>query len=191
MRPRALTPTSPLHTLIAAVPDKALRPLVLELMRNGAAETAPAAVDPPRRATKRRRGWPKGKPRGRRGRPRKAKAAATERKLLARRKRAVLYQRARRAAAKRALAGGGRGPNPPSPGLDGNGTKGPGAKPEITPAQLWAHAEAMQPLAPWRAVARELDLNTAQMQSCYRHRSLPPNLSSGAVEKFCALELPA
>jgi hypothetical protein len=49
----------------------------------------------------------------------------------------------------------------------------------------------MQPLAPWRAVARELDLNTAQMQSCYRHRSLPPNLSSGAVEKFCALELPA
>jgi hypothetical protein len=96
----------------------------------------------------------------------------------------VVYQRKKRAAAKLALAGGGRGPNP-----DGNGTKGPGAKPEITPAQLWAHAEAMQPLAPWRAVARELDLNTAQMQACYRHRSMPPALTSSMVEKF--LELPA
>lgn len=50
-----------LQALLAAVPDKALRPLVLELL-NGAAETAPPAT-PVRR---RRRGWPKGKPRGRR-----------------------------------------------------------------------------------------------------------------------------
>jgi hypothetical protein len=79
---------SPLQTLLAAVPDEALRPLVLALL-NGA---APAAANPGRRrwqprqegdfrngrplagdrrqggAPRRRAGWPKGKPRG----PRKA-----------------------------------------------------------------------------------------------------------------------
>jgi hypothetical protein len=52
-------PTSPLHALIAAVPDEALRELVLELLLNGSSPSA----HPVRR---RRRGWPKGKPRGRR-----------------------------------------------------------------------------------------------------------------------------
>jgi transposase len=56
-------PTSPLHALIAAVPDNRLRELVLELLQNGAAQTAPPATE----VRRRRRGWPKGKPRGRRG----------------------------------------------------------------------------------------------------------------------------
>src|SRR4249920_2327958 len=49
-----------LKALLAAVPDNRLRELVLELLLNGSSPSA----HPVR---KRRRGWPKGKPRGRRG----------------------------------------------------------------------------------------------------------------------------
>jgi hypothetical protein len=70
---------STLHTLIAALPDEALRPLVLALLQNGA--TTPAAL--PARAAqpvakKRPHGWPKGKLRG----PRKAAGAANADQLV-------------------------------------------------------------------------------------------------------------
>jgi hypothetical protein len=79
--------TSPLHTLIAAVPVEALRSLVLELLLDGAAETsapsqkrdghhAAAPFDQRSGRSGRRRGWPKGKPRGGPGLPPRARAAA-------------------------------------------------------------------------------------------------------------------
>jgi hypothetical protein len=69
MRPPSTTPTtSALVALVAALPDEALRPLLLELLNGASAsagEPAPAGALAPE-VRKRRRGWPKGKPRGRR-----------------------------------------------------------------------------------------------------------------------------
>jgi transposase len=227
--------TSPLHTLVAAVPVSALRELVLELLQNGAAETsAPSQKRNSRHqaAAKRRRGCPKGKPRGqqalspraraaaaiaahpgqsnraiadeigvsvqtvmrarhdgavekriRPGQPRKASTSArpetgaqAKTKLAAHRKRRAEMQarwRAKRAAAKAAKA----------KAKAGNGSNGADAA--ATPTQaFWRHAEMLQPMGPWKAVAREFGTNEAQAKDCYRKAVLPPGLPAAAVERF-------
>jgi hypothetical protein len=61
---------------------------------------------------------------------------------------------------------------------------------EIPTAQaLWRRAEALQPKTPWRAVAHEFGTNEAQALDCYRAGTLPPGMTSSAIERF--LELPA
>jgi hypothetical protein len=74
--------TAALRTLIAAIPDDRLRELVLELMLNGLAASAPAAPAEAPALAKRRGGWPRGRRRG----ARKARATAA-RKVATRRRR--------------------------------------------------------------------------------------------------------
>jgi hypothetical protein len=91
---RQPTVTSPLHALVAAVPADRLRELVLELL-NGSIAPKPAPATPVRRrAAKRRRGWPLGKPRrprsqsraGRRGSTRAAGPDGSPEKRVGRRR---------------------------------------------------------------------------------------------------------
>jgi hypothetical protein len=177
-------PPSPLEIMIAALPDAALRPLVLALLQNGAIANTPVEpVRAPRRArrpltviagAKRRGGWPKGKPRGRGpGRPPKdPDAAAVDEKLLARRERAKLAARAKRAAAKAALAGNGQEQAKPE------------AKAPVTAAVFWRHAETLAPTKPWRIVARELGANEQLALDCHRNHTIPPGLTASAIERF-------
>src|SRR5207342_309055 len=71
---------TPLQILVAAIPNAALRPLLIELLQNGAMPTAPLAPDAAETTTSpaARRGWPRGKPRGRKAHRRKAAAGETE-----------------------------------------------------------------------------------------------------------------
>jgi hypothetical protein len=110
--------------------------------------------------------------------PRTARATVDP-KLVARRKRAVVYQRRKRAAAKQALASSSNG------STEASGTRSPAS---ATPTQrFWSHAEALQPTAPYKAVANEFGLNPAQTKDCYRKAVLPPGMSSSAVERFLEL----
>jgi hypothetical protein len=173
-----------LESLIAALPDKALRPLILALLQNGASADTP--VEPmrtPRHArrprivaarAKRRGGWPLGKKRGP-GRPRlDADTAAA--KLAARRDRNNELARARRAAARAARTGD------TGSGADNGSAKAVSA--EVTPARFWGHAEALAPTKPWRIVARELGVNEQLALDCHRNRSIPPALGASAIERF-------
>jgi hypothetical protein len=67
-------PASPLDILLAAIPDEALRPLVLALVTNGSAAPRAPLADPPPPPAAKRAGWPKGR---KRGRVRPSAAAAT------------------------------------------------------------------------------------------------------------------
>jgi hypothetical protein len=165
--------THVLHTLIAVLPDEALRPLLLELLRNGAGTDLPAAPvqdDPasaPRRP-RRRGGWPKGE---KRGRPRKGARADADTKRLERNERAKLWARKTRAAAKAALQADSH--------QAGNGAST--ASTGITPAQLWEHAARVSPKTPWKAVAREFGTNEAQALDCWRTGSLIPGIAAEAI----------
>ena len=112
----------------------------------------------------------------RRGRPRKVVDTAVDPKLLARRQRAVAYQRAKRAAAKQDKA-------ERAPAETSNGK----APAKVSAAALWEHAELLAPKTPWRAVAKEFGANEAQMLDCYRARGLPPGVAVNAIERFLEL----
>ncbi len=197
MRPATSLPTSPatLRAVVDALSDTRLAALVVALARTGDAAVTPGEA-PAEPATRRRYARHTDKPRrsrppaaraGRRGRPRQDHpdaAAVSEAKRIARRARAVVYQRAKRAAAKAAMAAAEHG--------NGNGaTNGQSValRPATTPAELWADAARISPKTPWRAVAREFGVNEARTLDAYRNRSLPPGITSIAIERF--LELPA
>jgi hypothetical protein len=165
--------TAVLQILVAALPDAALRPLLVELVLGGAMAAAPlaSATETKTPAPARiRRGWPRGVPRG----PRKQAAVKRTRAQL---DQLNAKRKAARAAAKATVAK----PN------GGNGSS-PAAEP--TPAQtLWQHAEKLQPKAPWRAIVREFGINEAVAQDAHRTHKLPPGITGDAVTRF--LELPA
>jgi hypothetical protein len=179
---------TPLQTLVAALPDEALRPLVLALLQNGASAPAAEPATPPRRAARprlvakpRRGGWPKGKPR--RGRPPKVEtAAALEAKLAARRERNNAAARAKRSAAKVEHAST-SAQQTADQASNGNGV----TQPKPTAAMLWAHAATLSPKAPWKAVARELGTNEQQAVDCYRLRKFPPGVAADALALFLEL----
>jgi hypothetical protein len=192
-----------LQALVDALPDEALRPLVLALLQNGASVSSP--VEPaqaPRRTrtpriviakAKRRGGWPKGKPRKRGpGRPRlDADSAAAKRE--ARREPNNLLARERRAVARAARTGASSGGNGAGKAAAAPCISDVSPSPEagaaaVTPARFWDHAKALAPTKPWRAVARELGINEAVALDCHRNGSLPPGLSVAAITRF--LELP-
>jgi hypothetical protein len=187
--PPATPPTKFLEALLAAVPDQALRPLVLELIRNGAGArsrlrseaAASAAAPPPPQAAKRRGGWPKGKSRKRGpGRPRlDADTAAAKREA----RRLRINETARLRRAKRAAAATRNGDNGAG---NGNGsTKAVAA--EVTPAQFWGHASMLAPTKPWRFVALELGVNEQQSVDCHRNHAIPPGLTAAAIQRFLEL----
>jgi hypothetical protein len=208
MRPRTAIPqtsapciSSPLRLLLAAVPDEALRPLVLLLLEQRA---APATAEPA--PARKRASWPKGRPRG----PRSDKgvkrgpravpvpaaaitappaAPATDPKPAPRghtrgaQDRQNAKRREKRAAARAATES-----------TAGNGAtgsakaNGAGTDTELSPAQrLWEHAKLLSPREPWKAVAGALGTNMAQAIDCWRHRTVPPGMTSSAVERFLAL----
>jgi hypothetical protein len=105
--------TTPLQLVVDALPDAALRPLLLELLQNGATSAAPLAPDaaeattpPATPAPATRRGWPRGKPRGRKAAAGETEFARTERlalKAAAQRQRDSEKRRQKRAAAQLGL----------------------------------------------------------------------------------------
>jgi hypothetical protein len=137
----------------------------------------------------------RGKPRalrsgGRRGpgRPRKEIDPGLDAKILAKRKREAERLRVKRAAAKAKKAAA---KATKAAGNSSNGSNGADASASATPTQrFWSHAEALQPTAPYKAVANEFGLNPAQTKDCYRKAILPPGMSSSAVERFLELAPP-
>jgi hypothetical protein len=104
-------------------------------------------------------------------RRKRRKPAVDEAKLAERRKRAAANRRAARAAAKAAM-----------PASNGNGQDRP-----VTAADLWRHAERIEPQAPWKAVAREFGVKDIHAQHAYRNQSLPPHVGAMAITKFLTL----
>jgi hypothetical protein len=164
-------PTSPLETLVAALPNAALRPLLVELMQNGAMPAAPLAPDAAETTTPapaRRRGWPRGKPRGR-----KAAAGETAAERTARLARHAAAQRRRdseKRSQKRAAAGNGKG---------GTGSAEPAET--ALAAKLWQRATALSPSAPWKIIVREFGTNSALALDHFRRGSMPPVAPAAAV----------
>jgi hypothetical protein len=179
---------TPLQILVAAIPNAALRPLLIELLQNGAMPAAPLAPDATAPAPAPRRGWPRGKPRGR-----KAAAAgetAAERTARLARHAAAQRQRDRDKRQKRSA----------QPGLpasaNGNGGEGAaraarpapartGAEPAGTAlaAKLWQRATELSPSAPWKAVVQEFGVNSALAVDHFRRRTMPP-VAPAAVVRF-------
>jgi hypothetical protein len=211
-RPRKPATSSALHALVDALPDEALRPLLLELLRDvGMPAPTDPAEDPapsPRRAYRRRPGSrpPGRKRRGGPGRPRKTDTDSVAAKIIARRRReerrgpgrprkvetaaTVEAKLAARRIRNNELARARRAAAKPTTATDHSNRAGNGTpKPAITPAQLWEHAARISPKTPWRAVARELGTNEAQALDAYRAGSLPPGMTANAIERF--FELPA
>jgi hypothetical protein len=166
---------TPLQILVAAIPNAALRPLLIELLQNGAMPAAPLAPDAtetttPAPAT--RRGWPRGKPRGRKT----AAAGETAAERTARLARHAAAQRRRDSEKRRQKLS--------SVGGNGNGGAG-GAEPAETAlaAKLWQRATTLSPAAPWKAVVQEFGVNSALALDHFRRRSLPP-VAHAAVTRF-------
>jgi hypothetical protein len=170
--------TSPLHALVAAVPPEALRELVLRLLLDGAAVTAPAAAiatPAPRRAG--RRGRPVGKPRGR---PRKAAVTPDDRKA-ARAARHAERKRQRRAAERAARQAKAADAIPATTNAEVtaaavNDNGSPSTK-KTEAARLWAHAAKIDAKSPWRPVADEFELNRQTTLDAYRLHTLPPGMT--------------
>jgi hypothetical protein len=150
--------TAILQILVAALPEAALRPLVLELVLGGATVTAPLTAAVPAIVTPERvhKGWPPGKPRGGRRKPAAARDAVAHR--------AWLDARNAKLAAKRAAARAAK--QPPN----GNGAGNTAGNAEPLAAQVWKHAERLDQKAPYRAVARALDLNDQLVLDHFRRR---------------------
>ena len=191
MRQPSITSSATLRTLVAALPDEALRPLILALLAGTPIVPATPIAESARRRDRapvrrvrttkpRRGGWPKGKPR----KTIAAVAADVEAKRLRRNEQARLWARRKRAQVKEAATKTEHG-NGQAGTRSGNGS----AKPEITAARFWEHAKTLHGKRPWVAVARELGTNEAQALDAYRAGSLPPGMTANAIERF--LELPA
>jgi hypothetical protein len=57
----------------------------------------------------------------------------------------------------------------------------------VSAADLWRHAERIEPQAPWKAVAREFGVKDIHAQAAYRNQSLPPHVGAMAITKFLTL----
>jgi hypothetical protein len=161
---------TPLQILVAAIPNAALRPLLIELLQNGALPTAPLAPDAAETTTPAtRRGWPRGKPRGRKT----VAAGETAAERTARLARHAAAQRRRDSEKRRQKLSSASG--------SGNG----GAEPAETAlaAKLWQRATTLSPAAPWKAVVQEFGVNSALALDHFRRRSLPP-VAHAAVTRF-------
>jgi hypothetical protein len=162
---------TPLQILVAAIPNAALRPLLIELLQNGAMPAAPLAPDAAETTTPapatRRRGWPRGKPR------KTAAAGETAAERTARLARHAAAQRQRDSEKRRQKLSSASG--------SGNG----GAEPAETAlaAKLWQRATTLSPAAPWKAVVQEFGVNSALALDHFRRRSLPP-VAHAAVTRF-------
>ena len=161
---------TPLQILVAAIPNAALRPLLIDLLQNGAMPVAPLAPDAAETTTPapatRRRGWPRGKPR------KTAAAGETAAERTAR--------LARHAAAQRQRDGEKRRQKLSS--ASGNGTSAEPAETALA-AKLWQRATTLSPSAPWKAVVQEFGVNSALALDHFRRRSLPP-VAHAAVTRF-------
>jgi hypothetical protein len=136
---------TPLQILVAAIPNAALRPLLIELLQNGAMPAAPLAPDATETTTApaARRGWPPGKPRGRKT----AAAGETAAERTAR--------LARHAAAQRRRDGEKRRQKLSSASGNGNAGAGSAEPAETTLAdKLWQRATTLSPAAPWVKVPK-------------------------------------
>jgi hypothetical protein len=158
-------------SVLAALPQDRLRTLVLELMFAPLTTTAHCKPGRPRRGVEGENVVPLHRKRRRRGRP-----AVDAAKLAERRKRAAASRKAARHAAKAAKAT--KGTTVPT----GNGEDMP-----VTAADLWRHAEKLQPTRPWMAVVRELGVKDIHAQAAYRNQSLPPHVGAMAITKFLTL----
>jgi hypothetical protein len=194
-----------LQVLVAAIPDAALRPLLIELLQNGAMPTPakpapttkPAAPAKPA-AAKRSPGRP-------RGRPSKAAVLARQRE-----RDATLKREKRSAAAEAKKSNTAQTSTAKANGANGAGSRelrrerdrarhaakaaaiGPSsavaAAAEAASAKtLWQHAEKLQPKAPWRAVVREFGINEAVALDAHRIHKLPPGIAADAVARFLAV----
>jgi hypothetical protein len=68
------------------------------------------------------------------------------------------------------------------------------SKPEADAAMaksLWAHAALLEPTAPWAVVAREFELNGAQVLDAHRSHSIPVGVTPEAASRFLALSASA
>jgi hypothetical protein len=187
---------TPLQILVAAIPNAALRPLLIELLQNGAMPAAPLAPDAAETTTPapatRRRGWPRGKPRGRKA----AAAGETAAERTARLARHAAAQRQRDGEKRRQKRAA-------QPGLParGNGKGGEGAARAARPApartsaepaetaetalaaKLWQRATTLSPSAPWKTVVQEFGINSALALDHFRRGSIPP-VAHAAVTRF-------
>jgi hypothetical protein len=148
-----------------------LRPLLIELLQNGAMPAAPLAPDAAETTTPapaRRRGWPRGKPRktAAAGETAAERTARLARHAAAQRRRDSEKRRQKRAAAR------------PAPARTS-------AEPAETAlaAKLWQRATELSPSAPWKAVAQEFGVNSALALDHFRRRSMPP-VAPAAVTRF-------
>jgi hypothetical protein len=169
---------TPLQILVAAIPNAALRPLLIELLQNGAMPAAPLAPDaagtttPP--AT--RRGWPRGKPR------KTAAAGETAAERTARLARHAAAQRQRDSEKRRQKLSSAQ-PGPPASGNGKGGTGGAETAETALATKLWQRATELSPAAPWKAVVQEFGLNSALALDHFRRGSMPP-VAPAAVTRF-------
>jgi hypothetical protein len=198
---------SPLRVLVAALPDAALRPLLIELLQNGAMrKTATPAPAAPKAARPAPKPAPAKRSPGRpRGRPSKAAVLARQRE-----RDAALKREKRAAAAEAKKSNTAQTSTAKANGANGAGSRelrrerdrarhaaraaaiGPSsavaAAAEAASAKtLWQHAEKLQPKTPWRAVARELGINDAVALDAHRIHKLPPGITGDALTRFLAV----
>jgi hypothetical protein len=170
--------TTPLQAIVAAIPDDRLRPLLMELLQNGAAPKAlPAQTPATPMPTKRRGGWPAGRKRGRPSKTTTAKAAAA---LARQRLRDAEKKREKRAAAQPAK------PEATTKSNGNGGGNGTGAA--ITPAAIWEHAKKINPKSPWRAL-RDFEVNDQVALDAFRAKVLPPGFGAEAAAKFLEISV--
>jgi hypothetical protein len=186
----------PLQILVDAIPDAALRPLLLELLQNGAtsaalsasadghklpeaAETTMPASTTLAPAKRGGRGWPRGKPRKTTavGESEAERTARLARHAAAQRVRDTEKRRHKRAAAQLGLSTGGNGVSSRTEPAE-----------TALAAKLWARAAEVQPTAPWKAIVEEFGTNAAVAMNACRSRTMPPNVVAAAVTRF--LEVP-
>ena len=158
----------PLQILVDAIPNAALRPLLIELLQNGAMPAPPPTPDAAETTTPatRRRGWPRGKPR------KTAAAGETAAERTARLARHAAAQRRRDSEKRRQKLSS----------ASGNGNGGTGSAAALA-AKLWQRATTLSPSAPWKAVVQEFGVNSALALDHFRRRSLPP-VAHAAVTRF-------
>ena len=168
---RAADPTHALRTLIAALPEDRLRALLLEILL-GKLPSGAATADPPEPSapTRRRAGWPRGKPRG----PRKAKRRTAAR---------------RRSAKPRGGVGQDSDPVADPAAEQANGSADD-ATTIITAATFWTHGKSSTEPARG-SPSREFDVKEPIAHNCNRNVRLPPHVGPMAIERFLSLETDA
>jgi hypothetical protein len=200
--------TTPLQAIVAAIPDDRLRPLLIELLQNGALPKVAMPAPAPKAARPAPKPAPAKRSPGRpRGRPSKAAVLARQRErdaALKREKRAAAAEakKSNTAQTSTAKANGANGAGSRELRREHDRARHAAKAAAIGPAgaaaaaaeaafakTLWQHAEKLQPKAPWRAVVREFGINEAVALDAHRIHRLPPGITGAAVARF--MELPA